>query len=228
MKFACFSDTCAPSICVPLRPAASIRRAAWSPGGLLNTEPALGSCKRLGRHAAFQQFAHAHPAPPRHRPAESGTRPRRRLRRVALPSGRRAGSRRRSRPGHARARSPWRLSISTLFHVAPGFAAMAAGVHRQRTADGAGNAGEELGFGAALVADKAGQLGRGDAGFGVEAAVGLRGADVFSAPWVKIAVPSKPPSRTSRLLPRPTSSSGSSMAQAWRGRPRDRRDRRGR
>jgi hypothetical protein len=35
---------------------------------------------------------------------------------------------------------------------------------------------------------------------------------VPSAPWVKIAVPSKPPSRTSRLLPRPTSSSGSS----WR------------
>ena len=42
MKFACFSDTCAPPIRVPFKPAASIRRAAWSPGGLRNTEPALG------------------------------------------------------------------------------------------------------------------------------------------------------------------------------------------
>ncbi len=43
MKFACISDTLAPPIVCPLRPAASIRRAAWSPSGLRNTLPALGS-----------------------------------------------------------------------------------------------------------------------------------------------------------------------------------------
>jgi hypothetical protein len=61
-------------------------------------------------------------------------------------------------------------------HIAPGLAAVAAGVHCQCAADGTGNAGEELGLGASVVADEAGQLGRSDAGFGVEAAVRLRGA----------------------------------------------------
>ena len=42
MKFACISDTLAPPIAWPFRPAASISRAAWSPGGLRNTLPALG------------------------------------------------------------------------------------------------------------------------------------------------------------------------------------------
>src|SRR5213080_2715067 len=43
MKLACFSDTEAPPMRKPLRPAASMRRAAWSPGGLVNTEPQLHS-----------------------------------------------------------------------------------------------------------------------------------------------------------------------------------------
>jgi hypothetical protein len=59
-------------------------------------------------------------------------------------------------------------------------------------------------------------LGDGDAGLGDRNCRRLRDAALASAPWVKIAVPSKPPSRTSRLLPRPTSSSGSS----WRTVPR--------
>ncbi len=43
MKFACFSEICAPPMRWPFRPQDSIRRAAKSPGGLRNTEPALGS-----------------------------------------------------------------------------------------------------------------------------------------------------------------------------------------
>src|SRR5712671_5208660 len=43
MKFACFSEMRAPPISWPLSPLASTRRAAWSPGGLRNTEPAFGS-----------------------------------------------------------------------------------------------------------------------------------------------------------------------------------------
>src|SRR5258708_29275081 len=43
MKFACFSEIRAPPISWPLSPQASTRRAAWSPGGLRNTEPAFGS-----------------------------------------------------------------------------------------------------------------------------------------------------------------------------------------
>ena len=50
--------------------------------------------------------------------------------------------------------------------VAPGLAAMAAGIHRQRAAHRARNPGQEFGLGAALLAGKAGQLGRGDAGLG--------------------------------------------------------------
>ena len=42
MKFACFSEIRAPPIAWPLSPQASISRAAWSPGGLRNTEPAFG------------------------------------------------------------------------------------------------------------------------------------------------------------------------------------------
>src|SRR6185503_7233887 len=44
MKLACFSDTRAPPRASALRPQDSMRRAAWSPGGLRNTLPALGSC----------------------------------------------------------------------------------------------------------------------------------------------------------------------------------------
>src|SRR5262249_53231775 len=43
MKFACFSDTRAPPRSRPFRPQDSMRRAAWSPGGLRNTLPAFGS-----------------------------------------------------------------------------------------------------------------------------------------------------------------------------------------
>jgi hypothetical protein len=43
MKLACFGETWAPPRRKPFRPAASINRAAWSPGGLVNTEPQLGS-----------------------------------------------------------------------------------------------------------------------------------------------------------------------------------------
>src|SRR6185312_6201369 len=43
MKLACFIDTSAPPIAWPLRPQLSMSRAAWSPGGLRNTLPALGS-----------------------------------------------------------------------------------------------------------------------------------------------------------------------------------------
>src|SRR5881396_456030 len=43
MKFACFSEIRAPPISWPLSPHASIRRAAYLPGGLRNTEPAFGS-----------------------------------------------------------------------------------------------------------------------------------------------------------------------------------------
>src|SRR5581483_6952370 len=43
MKFACFSEMRAPPTAKPLRPQASMRRAAWSPSGLRNTEPAFGS-----------------------------------------------------------------------------------------------------------------------------------------------------------------------------------------
>src|SRR5438105_12509338 len=41
MKFACFSEICAPPIRRPLRPQASIRRPAASPGGFLNVLPRL-------------------------------------------------------------------------------------------------------------------------------------------------------------------------------------------
>src|SRR5437660_635954 len=45
MKFACFSEIRAPPISWPLSPQASIRRAAYFPGGLRNTEPAFGSSR---------------------------------------------------------------------------------------------------------------------------------------------------------------------------------------
>ena len=43
MKFECFVETCAPPMVKPFRPLASIRRAAWSSGGLRKTLPAFGS-----------------------------------------------------------------------------------------------------------------------------------------------------------------------------------------
>src|SRR5690606_5913513 len=43
MKFACFCETIAPPSVRPFNPAASISRPAWSPGGLRNTEPQLGT-----------------------------------------------------------------------------------------------------------------------------------------------------------------------------------------
>jgi len=43
MKLACFSDTRAPPRARPFSPQDSISRAAWSPGGLRNTLPALGN-----------------------------------------------------------------------------------------------------------------------------------------------------------------------------------------
>ena len=42
MKFACFSEIRALPIAWPFSPHASMRRAACSPGGLRNTEPAFG------------------------------------------------------------------------------------------------------------------------------------------------------------------------------------------
>src|SRR5260370_31895622 len=41
MKFACLGETCAPPICSPLRPQASISRPAESPGGFLKVLPRL-------------------------------------------------------------------------------------------------------------------------------------------------------------------------------------------
>ena len=59
--------------------------------------------------------------------------------------------------------------------VRPGLAAVAAGVHRERAADGARNAGEELGAveRRALAAKRA-SFGRGDAGFGDDGHVSAR------------------------------------------------------
>ena len=42
MKLECFAEIDAPPMRRPFRPQASISRAAWSPGGLRNTDPALG------------------------------------------------------------------------------------------------------------------------------------------------------------------------------------------
>jgi len=50
---------------------------------------------------------------------------------------------------------------------------MAAGIHRQRTAHRAGNAGEKLRLGQSRIGRKARQLGRGDSSLGIQAAVGL-------------------------------------------------------
>jgi hypothetical protein len=40
----------------PFKPAASMRRAAWSPGGLRNTEPAFGNCQWLAGNTFLQQL----------------------------------------------------------------------------------------------------------------------------------------------------------------------------
>ena len=63
MKFACFRDTDAPPTRRPLPPAASIRRAAWSPSGFVKTLPQLGSasgCVRR-RHSRASSIAAADP-----------------------------------------------------------------------------------------------------------------------------------------------------------------------
>ena len=67
MKFACSSDTRAPPIAWPFRPAASISRAAWSPGGLRNTLPAFGSesgCVAMRRASSSLIRARADSASP--------------------------------------------------------------------------------------------------------------------------------------------------------------------
>ena len=67
MKFACISDTRAPPIAYPLRPQASMRRAAWSPGGLRNTLPAFGiasGCDAMRRASSSLMRARAFAASP--------------------------------------------------------------------------------------------------------------------------------------------------------------------
>ena len=59
MKLACFSDTRAPPRAKPFSPQASIRRAAWSLGGLRNTLPALGSDSGCVAMRLREQFLHA-------------------------------------------------------------------------------------------------------------------------------------------------------------------------
>ena len=60
MKFACFSDTRAPPIAKPLRPAALDQpRRMIAVGGLRNTLPAFGSAERLGRDALREQLLDA-------------------------------------------------------------------------------------------------------------------------------------------------------------------------
>ena len=81
----------------PLSPHDSMSRAAWSPGGLRKTLPALGWLERLGGHALHEQRLHA-----RHRRRLVARRRRRRSRRdepllAAARAGARAGSRSRSR-----------------------------------------------------------------------------------------------------------------------------------
>ena len=67
MKFACFSDTRTPPRAKPLRPQLSISRAAWSPGGLRKTLPALGSdsgCAAMRRASRSLMRARAAAASP--------------------------------------------------------------------------------------------------------------------------------------------------------------------
>ena len=67
MKLACFSETRAPPRSKPFRPQDSIRRAAWSLGGLRNTLPALGSdsgCVAMRRaSSSFMMAREVAPSP---------------------------------------------------------------------------------------------------------------------------------------------------------------------
>ena len=170
MKFACFSETRAPPT-----------RAALEPAGL--DQPRGVVARRIAEHAArvgqrqrlASRCACASSSLIVSRDAvavaraASGTTPRRTIRRRAAPSQRARGDSRSSyssRRAHraARRRDRW----SRRAHDVPGLAAVAAGVHRERAADRAGNAGEELRAGEIVHRREARDLRAGDAGFGVD------------------------------------------------------------
>ena len=151
MKFACISETRAPPIRVaPSSPHDSMSRAAWSPGGLRNTLPAFDSpsgCVATRRASNSLECACVQPAvSPGGKTEPGGSRRRRSVRfAVTLPDGPIADTKVAlascSAPGDRRVRSTSTLRTN----VPPRLCAtVAAGIHRERTADGPGNAGHEF------------------------------------------------------------------------------------
>ena len=218
-KLACFSETTAPPTRMPLQPAASMRRPAESPGGLVNTEPAFcppGWCSRRHRTISSMRAAHA--------PGSSGAPGERR----APPRPTRGRQRRVRYP-----RPSWARLISRNAAVAEiedpraedhvvGLRAVAARVHAHRAADRARDPDEELEPGDARpLRVRRASTGKRDraAAAHVRRHAGSRRGSTRRRRVARtrrastIATPAKPSSATSRFEPRPITSTGTSRSR---------------
>ena len=129
-----------------------------------------------------------------------------------------------------RARSaPPRSMVSTRSTHVPGLAAVAAGVHRERAADRAGDAGEELRAVEVVHAPRSARpSARRRRPRRTRCVASSQLGSRRCAACISTTVPRKPPSRTSRFEPRPTNSSGSLLREHRAGTPAGRRGRAGR
>ena len=211
-------DTRAPPICVSLqarrprsaaprdRPAGCgtpSRRWAAAAAGWRCASPAA----RVMRPRASARVARA----------AAGTRRRQTIRPHRDRAARHGGSRCRTRPAGARAaRRAGRASARV--DDAPGLAAVAAGVHRQRAAHGARNAGEEFRAGEPVVGGEARHLGAGDAGLGVDAGPSRPRCSRPSTACRSTTVPRSRRRAPAGCCPGRRSSSGSSARAGCAGR----------
>ena len=220
MKLACFVETCAPPTVKPLSPHDSISRAAWSPGGLRKTLPALGrlsGCVATRRSSsAFMRAIAVAPSPganakvPRDEPLLA----RRALHDVPVADlvvrrGAHAQQSRRDRPSSRRPRCPTsrrrssRRSWRAPRRPCPGCRPAT----RRPRSRGARRSGRDAGRERRRPRRTAWRE------------PSTPAARIPPSAWcVKTTVPSKPPSRTRRLLPSPTKRIGSSAGRVARKR----------
>ena len=142
-KLQCFSETCAPPRVRPRQPAASISSHAFMrPGGLRNVEPPVRARTGCVASRARADLGHARGDRRRRRRGRA-----RKRARTTTPPARQRGvpvaEARAARAG-SRTSSPERVTISAQSRHGGDVAAVGAGVHRHRAADGAGNAGQEF------------------------------------------------------------------------------------
>ncbi len=217
MKLACFSETCAVPSRKPFRPAASISRPAESPGGLMNTEPALeppGWCSRRHRTMLGHSARSASASPRCDGELRLDHQLAARHRRRAVPVRRRRTS---SVPPPSPTRSTQRVAQQTRRHVR----AVAARVHADGPAHRAGDPHRPGEPGPSGVSHLPGQHGKGAAphppgrapgGAGPSAPAGRRQVD-----RAETLARGAPPPRRSRHRPPAGSSPGRSRTPARAG-----------